>query len=258
MSLWGGIKSFFGPKTTTQTQSLDPRSQAYVDQMRQQAQGAGQIAMGGPASGGSWFTGPQTQTIGQQAGAFMNPYMQNVLDPMRAEFDRLRDGAMMNTSQQATMGGAYGGSRAAALAGNRLGQLDAAQAQQTGNLLYSGYNNALSMGIPYAEQQRQLQEQQLQEPIWRQQMAQGFAQGGMGPTGWTQTQSSQGGQFGDLLKGGAGLAMTYFGAGGQMPSWLGGGGGGPSLAPLSQNVPYRQFGMPQTQPMTYPGRGIFG
>lgn len=237
MGLWGGVKSFFGGKTTTTSQTLDPASQKYVDAMRGQAQGASNVALGGPAGGGSWFTGPQTQTIGQQAGAFMNPYMQNVIDPMNAYFDKQRQQAMTNTSAQATMGGAYGGSRAAVLAGSRLGELDAAQGQQMGGLLAGGYQNAMQQGTAYAEQQRQLQQQQMQEPLFRQQQAQAFQQGGMGPVGWNQTQKTSGGQFGDIMKFGAGLGMTAMGAGLFGGGGGGGGGGMQTMGGGYQNAP---------------------
>lgn len=250
MGLLGGLKSFFGGKTTTQTQALDPRSQAYVEAMRRQAQGAGDVALAGPAGGGSWFTGPQTLSVGDQAAAFFNPYMSNVVDATRGEYDRLRAGALNRTTQQATLGGAAGGSRAAIVAGARLGELDQGQASTIAGLLQGGYNSALSMGIPYAEQQRQLREQQLQEPLFRQQAAQQFTQGGIGPVGYTQTQSSSGGGFGDLLKGAAGLGSLYLGAGGRLPFGL---GGGPQAPPSSFGMP-PQWQPPQWNPQY---RGLF-
>lgn len=221
--------------TTTNTTALDPSTQRYVDQMRQQAQGASNVALGGPMPGGSygganavlspqgnpmgpgmipggppggnsWFTGPQTQSVGQQAEQFMNPYMQNVIGGIRGEFDHLRGQASMGANQDATQGGAFGGSRHALMQGARLGALDRAQTQQVGGLLAGGYQNALTQGTAYAEQQRQLQQQQLQEPLWRQQQALGFTNMGMGPYGQTstQTQTQPGGSWmGGLL--GAGM-----------------------------------------------------
>lgn len=240
MGLWGGIKSFFGPKKTTTSTTLDPNSAAYQQAIRSQAAMAANVALQGPGGaygaaangaasnaanqpvGNSWFTGPQSMSIGDQAAQFFNPYMSNVIDPIRAEYDRLRGQATSQTQSQATLANAYGGSRAALLTGSRLGQLDRGQAQQIGDLMYGGYNNALGMGTQYAEMQRRLQEQQLQEPLFRQQQAQQFLNNGMGPVGQTTVQGSQGGGFGDLLKTGVGLYNTIkgaglFGSGGQNP-----------------------------------------
>ena len=259
MGLWDGVKSFFGPKTTTTTTGLDPNSQRYVDQMRQQSQGASQLAIGGPQGGGSWFTGPQSMTIGQQVQPFMDPYQQQVVGGVQQIYDRNRAQALNQTSQQATMGGAYGGSRAAVLAGARLGEQDVGQANTIAGLLSSGYQQSLGQALPYWEQQRQLQQQQQMEPLWRQQQAQGFQNLGMGPTGQVQSQTSSGGQFGDILKTGAGLAATYFGAKGFGSLGGGGGGapsggymGGPGGMPPGTQVPWQA---PQWQP-TY--RGPYG
>ena len=211
-------------KPKTQANMLDPRTQAYVDQMRQQAQGAGNLAIGGPQGGGSWFTGPQSMSIGQQVQPFMDPYQQQVVGGVQQIYDRNRAQAMNQTSQQATMGGAYGGSRAAVLAGTRLGEQDVGQANTIAGLLSSGYQQSMNQALPYWEQQRQLQQQQQMEPLWRQQQAQQFQNLGMGPTAFNQQQ--QGGGFNDFLQTAAGAASIYSGMGGQFkrPTWLGGQG----------------------------------
>src|SRR5688572_3573554 len=108
-----------GDKTTTQTMALDPASQKYVEAMRMQAQQGANTIMGGPGfgqrpfmggqfgmpGGNSWFTGPQTQSVGDQAAAFFNPYMSNVVDGVRGEYDHLRAQSAMGSNQQATLGG---------------------------------------------------------------------------------------------------------------------------------------------------------
>lgn len=222
-------------RTTTSTTALDPASQRYVDAMRQQAQSGANVALAGPhqmggqgglfgamngrmsqmqggggPGGNSWFTGPQQMSVGDQAAQFMNPYQQNVIGAVQGQYDTLRQNALNNTRQQATLGGGFGGSRMAVLAGERLGQLDQGQAGTVAGLLHGGYQNALSQGTQYAEHQRQLQQQQLQEPLWRQQQAQAFQHGGMGPTGWTSTQTQPGGS---LIGTVAGLGMSAYGAG---------------------------------------------
>lgn len=240
-------------RTTTTTSALDPASQKYVDAMRAQAQGGANMVLAGPnAAGGgglfggmlgqmnqmqrggapggsSWFTGPQQMSVGDQAAQFMNPYMSNVVGAVQGQYDQLRNQASMGANQQATQANAFGGSRHAVMQGARLGQLDQGQAGTIAGLLHGGYQNALGQGTAYAEHQRQLQQQQLQEPLWRQQQAQQIYQGGMGPTGQTMTQTSPGGS---LLGMGAGLAQMAYGAG-----MFGGGGQGYQSGP--------QFGMPQ-------------
>lgn len=190
------------------TYGIDPASQAWIDQQRGQAQAGADVAL----NGGPYFTGPQTASIGEQVSPFMNPFMDQVMGGLNTQYDHLRNQALTRTSQQATQSGAYGGSRAALLAGARMGELDRAQMQQTGDLLYSGYNNALQTGLGYAEQQRQLQQQRMQEPLWRQQQAMGFMGQGPGPTGGYQIMPNQGpsgmGKAGNAAKGFLGGAAT--------------------------------------------------
>ncbi len=239
------LGSFFGGKKTTT--SIDPASQAYLDQSRGQAQAAAGTALNGPAGGGSWFTGPQQMSIGNQAAQFFNPYMSNVVDATKQQYDQLRGQAVNqgNTIPQ----GAFGGIRAALAQGARLGQLDVGQANQISGLLNSGYQNALQQGTAYTEQQRQLQQQQQMEPLFRAQQAQGFQNAGMGPYG--QTTSSSGGGFGSLIQGAAGLAsigsgLGLFGGGGANAASLGGisGGYGPGGMPQNPNM----YGGPQQMP----------
>lgn len=233
-------------KTTTTNTGLDPNSQKYVDAMRQQSQAGAQTAMGGPAGGGSWFTGPQTMSIGDQAAQFFNPYMSNVVDATKQQYDQLRAGALHDTSQQATLAGAYGGSRAAVLAGSRLGQLDVGQANTIANLQNQGYQNALQQGTAYTEQQRQLAQQQMQEPLFRAQQAQQFQQGGLGPVGQTTNQTESGNwasTLGNIAQLGAGAAATYFGAKG-----MGGGGGGGGGLQIGGQVPMQPWQQPQFNP----------
>ena len=189
-----------GNKTTT-TQGLDPGSQRYVDQMRRYAQGAvGDI-------NGPLVTGPQTQTIAQQAAPFFNPYQENVLGALDQHYDALRHGAVQGADQTATQANAFGGSRHGVLAGIRSAELDRAQMSDTANLLHSGYQNAVSQGTAYAEHQRQLQEQQLREPLMRAQAGLGLFGAGMGPTGMTSTVEQPSTMWKDI----AGLGLTAAG-----------------------------------------------
>lgn len=171
-----------GPTQTT-TQTADPASQAYINQQRNMAQGAAQTAMAGPAGGGSWFTGPLT---GQQIQGAMNPYIQNVVDATRGEFDHLRAQGQMQTQQGATQAGAYGGSRHGVAEGIRMGEMDRAQGSQIAQLMHQGYGQATQL----ADHNRQLEERQLQDPLFRAQTGLGFSNLGMGPVGSSSTATS--------------------------------------------------------------------
>lgn len=208
-----------GKKTTTSTSTgLDTQSQAYVDAMRKYGLQAGELIN----KEGSYFTGPQTMSIEDQVTPFMNPYIQNVINSTRGEFDHLRGLAAKDASSGATMAGAWGGSRHGVAEGVRLGELDRAQGSTVAGLLQSGYQDAANRAIPYWEQQRQLKEQQLQEPFWRQQMGLGSMNMGMGPTGWNTNQTSRE-SGGSVLGNVAGLLGTYMGAGGKLPGFMTGG-----------------------------------
>lgn len=240
----GLLKGIFGkaPKTTQQhmnresysnqaMQGLDPNSQAFVDQNRQLGQAGASLATADP---NRWFTGPQTMSVGQQAAQFMNPYMSNVIDPMRAEFDRMRSQASNQAGAAATAANSFGGSRHGLVEGSRLGAIDAAQGQQIGNLLYGGYNNALTQGTAYTEQQRQLQQQQMQAPLWAQGQAINFMNQSMGPTGSVSSQSGVGQSSGTNVATGQkpGIMDSVIGgaaSGAMFGNAFGGGGGGYGL-----------------------------
>lgn len=195
-----------GQKTTTTTNTaLDPQSQAYVNAQRAQAQQGANVAQNLDP-----FTGPQTKSVAEQAAAFYNPYQQNVIDATGQQFDKLRAQATNNVAANATQAGAYGGTRQGVAAGVRQGQLDATQMGIVANLQQQGYQNALTQGTAYAEQQRQLQEQKNMTPLWQQQQAQQMLNMGMGPTSQntTQTTTTPGKS---LLGTVAGLGMTGLG-----------------------------------------------
>ena len=181
--------------TQTVVQRPDEASQQYINQMRIMGRNAANAA----TQGGPFFTGQLSQADIQGA---MNPYLQGVIDPMRAEFDHLRGGALRGANDVATQAGAFGGSRHGAMAGAQLGEIDRAQASQMGGLLSSGYSQALGL----AEHQRQLRERQMQEPLFRQQQALNFMNLGMGPVGSGATQSGTAGS--NPLGSAAGGAMA--------------------------------------------------
>ena len=184
---------------------------------------AGDMALNHP---GSFFTGPNTQSINDLISPFMNPYMDQVVGGINQQFDRSRGQAVRQGSQAATSAGAFNSSRHGIAEGTRLGEIDAAEANQVGGFLSGQFNNAMNQGLGYNRYQNSLLQQQLQEPLFRAQQAQGFQQGSLGPTGQTNTATQQGSFLGDL----AGLGMMGLGAftGGGTPTGFTGGftGGG--------------------------------
>lgn len=212
-------------KTQTVTQTLDPKSQGFVDRTRSGASDAQGVALNTP---GSFFEGPNQSSIMEQLRPFLDPYINQVIGGLGGQYDQLRGQAGRSASQAATQAGAYGGSRSAIESAVRKSELDRAQTQQVGGLLSNQFNTALGQGLQYSEYQRALRERMLQEPLFRQQMAQGFMTGGLGPTGSSQTAVQPGSFWGDAV--GAGLTGLGFLAGGPpgaaAASQLGGGGGG--------------------------------
>ena len=172
-----------GGGNSTTTTTVDPASQNFINRQRGQAEQAANVATGS----GPFFTGPLTQTPAEMAQAFFNPFQDQVIGGIRGEFDHLRNQAVNRTNQEGTqLAGGPGGSRAAVLAGSRMGALDRAQTSQIGQFLNQGFNTAQGRGTQFAEHQRQLQERQMQEPLFRQQQALNFMNMGMGPVGQTQ------------------------------------------------------------------------
>jgi hypothetical protein len=198
-----------GGKSQTVTTAPDPRSQGYIDRMRGMATGAAGTAMAPPPGG--WFTGPIS---GQDIGAAMDPYMANVIGGVRGEFDHLRGQAAMGANQQATMAGAFGGSRAALMQGARMGELDRAQTGQIGGLLSQGYGQAVNL----AEMQRMQRERQLQSPLYGAQQGLNFMNLGMGPMGQATSQPVNKNPVG-MAMGGASVGSAF----GPIGAGIGGG-----------------------------------
>lgn len=189
-------------KKQTTTQRLDPRSQGYVDQMRAQAGASADMILNDP---GSFFIGPNQQSVGEIVGQFMNPYTEQVIGNLGAEFDQRRAAATTAANQAASAAGAFGSARHGVREGVQLGELDRAQMQQVGGLLSNQWNQAVQQGLGYNQYQNQLRAQQAMEPVWRAQQAAQLRSGGLGPTGMDTTQIQKGNLFKDL----AGAAMTF-------------------------------------------------
>jgi hypothetical protein len=199
MGLGKGSKNV--QKTTT---SLDPASQRFVDETRAGARGAADVARNAP---GQFFLGADPRSVQEIIQPFMDPFQSNVIDATRGEFDELRRravGGPGGTNQAATAAGAFGGSRQGVAEGTRLGELDRAQTSQIAGLLSDNFRQAVASGIPFADRQRALAQQQAQEPLFREQQAQQFMNLGLGPTsGTTKSVDKQSGNLFKDLTGGA-------------------------------------------------------
>lgn len=200
-----------GGQTQTVNTGLDPQSQAYVEAQRRAAQqGAAALPQG---------------TTGLNLGAYQNPYQQQVIGGINAQYDLARQRASTDARQTAAAAGAFGDERGAVAEGARLGGLDRSQAQDVANLQYQGFNNALQTAQQQQQYLDQLPYQQYQQKL------QGLNLG-LGPTGQTQTSEvHKKAGWGDILQGAAGLGLTFATGGAAAPflagaGALGGGGGG--------------------------------
>ena len=166
-------------RQTTQQTGVDASSQAFIDQMRQQALGGAGLINAGQFA-------PGVGQINELTQGLLNPFTQQVVQGVGTEFDRLRDQASTRTRQQATQAGAFGGNRASLLEGTRLGELDRNQAQLQAQLLSQGFSQAQQSALPLAAQQAAAPAQALAAQ-------QALLRGGLGPTGQvtTGTQTQQ-------------------------------------------------------------------
>ena len=96
-----------------------------------------QSAMNTSAAGQNFFS-PAA------AGAYMNPYQQNVIGGLVKQAGTNYQNAANALGTEATRAGAFGGSRHGVAQGTMAAGVQNDLNNQIGNLMYSGYNNALS------------------------------------------------------------------------------------------------------------------
>jgi hypothetical protein len=82
------------------------------------------------------------QNFQQQVGGYMNPYMQQVLQPQMDELRRQYDISGTQQAGQATQAGAFGGSRDAIMAAENQRNLGTAQNQAIGQAYGNAFNQA--------------------------------------------------------------------------------------------------------------------
>ena len=204
------------------SQTIDPASQRYVEQMRQ----AALAAQGNPLyAQGRQLGGVGLSALGGDQGA-----LQQLMGGYGAQLDpywnQLRQQTLGTIGDQATQAGAFGGSRQGVAEGAALGQIAQGQAGQR----YGEYQNALGRAGQLANLGFGIDPQML-----------GLLNQGMGPYGTTQTTHTQSDPFSQLLGGGLSIA-SLFGGGplaGIGAGLFGGGGFGP-LQDLSKST--KNFG----------------
>ena len=199
------------------SQTIDPASQRYVEQMRQ----AALAAQGNPLyAQGRQLGGVGLSALGGDQGALqqlMGGYGSQ-LDPY---WNQLRQQTLGTIGDQATQAGAFGGSRQGVAEGAALGQIGIGQAGQR----YGEYQNALGRAGQLANLGFGIDPQML-----------GLLNQGMGPYGTTQTTHTQSDPFSQLLGGGLSIASLF--GGGPLAGLLGGGFG--PLQDLSKST--KNFG----------------
>lgn len=178
---------------------------------------------------------------GDQASVdkMMNPYLQQVLGGYNAQFGQ--DSAMLrkNTNDAATQAGAFGGDRAALEQGAQQGELGRAHLQQVGDLLHSGYNDAMSragglanLGLSAGGAQfqggdylRGVHGEMNNPEVMRQQLLTAGLQGGnvgnSKDTSYTKTSAAQ-----NILGAATTIGSMFMPGGGLKSLFSGGGGGG--------------------------------
>lgn len=138
---------------STQSSGPDAATQAYVNQIRQAAQGAGAAGPGAPLTGASgYYTGVQgagatgAAALGGDPTAvskLMNPYQQQVIDAMNKQLGVTNAQTNAGINANATLAGAFGGDRAAVASGAAQSANDVANNAQIAQLLSGGYSQAM-------------------------------------------------------------------------------------------------------------------
>lgn len=143
-------------QTTTTTNALDPNAAGMQRDVYDAAR---------RAAGGYQFVGPNGATTDALAGwqrfagagmnglaalggdqaamsAFMNPYQQQVIDRMGADYARTASGLTSKVNSDATMAGAFGGSRHGVAEGVAQGELANNYLTNIAGVRQQGFNNA--------------------------------------------------------------------------------------------------------------------
>ena len=159
------------PYQTYQGGDMNARIAQFTDLQKQAFEGAGGM-QGAPQMGtatgmatqaglgalGAQYNPYATGQWGQQAGAYMDPYMQNVVDIQQREAQRQADIAGTQQQARATQSGAFGGSRDAIMRAEAARNL----ATQKGDIQAQGLEKAYQSGMGQFNTEQQLREQSRQ------------------------------------------------------------------------------------------------
>jgi hypothetical protein len=127
-----------------------PQQQQYIQQGLGQAQGLlGGWAGQGPAS---------AQGVAQDARSMMSPYIQSVIDPTMALGQQALTQNLQQVGANANQAGAFGGSRQGVMEGVAQSQSALQESNVLGNLLNTGYGQALTQAGNLANTRQQLGE----------------------------------------------------------------------------------------------------
>lgn len=121
-------------------------------------QGAGLAGQATQRALGTSYDPYATGQFGAQAGQYMDPYMQNVVDIQQREADRAAGIAGTQRSAQAVQSGAFGGSRQAIMDAEAARNL----AMQKGDIQARGLQDAYTRGLGQFNTEQQLREQSRQ------------------------------------------------------------------------------------------------
>lgn len=134
------------PQVTYTPASSQPASNAYTATTQQPTSGWNintaasqglQSSMANTARGQNFYSPAM-------ANAYMNPYQQNVIGGLQQSATQNYQTMANQLGAEATRAGAFGGSRHGVAQGQMAADVQRDLNQQIGNMMYSGYNNALS------------------------------------------------------------------------------------------------------------------
>lgn len=135
------------------TSAIDNSSQDYMKRVRAAAEAAGKAGpsplVGGATDYYKQMMGGGNLGLGALSGnagdvsQLMNPYQQQVVNSMNANWDQADQRTMNEVNDRATQAGAFGGSRNGVATGTALAQNSMNRNSQIGGLLYGGFNDAM-------------------------------------------------------------------------------------------------------------------
>ena len=151
----------YGGERTAQFTPLQQQAFQGAGAMTPSAATGQGINIAGQAAGqalGTSYNPYQTGQFGAQAGQYMDPYMQNVVDIQQREAQRQADIARTQSGANAVKSGAFGGSRQAIVDAEAARNL----ALQKGDIQARGLQDAYTRGLNQFNTENQLREQSRQ------------------------------------------------------------------------------------------------